>query len=789
LLPRAARTRSVAACVLVLGMAIAASVASADFGDSDTLGQTTLDQRIVPNGDAGFRELALGPGEPNYTVREEGVGTAQAGRPARRTSLLYFGQLTDFQLADEESPARVEFIDTGPFNAAWRPQEALQPQVDDAMIRQINSFAGASPVAAGDGSQRSMDFTINTGDSADSQQLNETQWVRELMEGGQVSPGSGINPLTSGDPLCATLGLAGLVADGSAPQNYTGVQDFDDYAEGPAPQIYDPDTPTSSYSDWPQYTGLMDRAQQPFEAAGLDVPSYVTFGNHDGLVQGNAAANAAYELVSTGCIKATSPVLADPGSLTDALGALNPANLLNLLNTQPTRIGLVPPDPRRQFVSKKQYKDVFLSGTQADGHGFAYIDPAENAAANGAAGYYSWSPAPGFRFIALDTVSEAGVIGPSADGNVDDPQFQWLQGELDEATANDELVVIMSHHAIPSLTADIPDEAAPPCTVQNPAYAHDINPGCDVDPRNSAPIHLGPDLDALLQQYPHVIAWVAGHSHVNSVEAHPNPSGEGGFWSIRVAAEADWPQQTRLLEIFDNEDGTLSIFGTILDHAGDATAPAPGNASSFDVEDLASVGRTLAYNDTQKGGRGCDGGPCGEGGVSDRNVELLVADPREEDGGGDGGGGNGAGGDRECDANPVEGTEGKDDLRGTDLPERLSGRDGNDRLRGGDGDDCLRGGTGNDRVRGGFGADLVKGNPGADRVGGGQGKDRLGGGTGADRLRGGPSKDRIKAGGGNDLIRADDGKAEKVSCGNGNRDRVVADDDDRVSGCEIVKRR
>ena len=71
-------------------------------------------------------------------------------------------------------------------------------------------------------------------------------------------------------------------------------------------------------------------------------------------------------------------------------------------------------------------------------------------------------------------------------------------------------------------------------------------------------------MQALLLRHPHVVAWVAGHSHVNSIEAH---SGErGGFWSIRVAAEIDWPQQSRLIEFMDNRDGTLSIFGTILDH-------------------------------------------------------------------------------------------------------------------------------------------------------------------------------------------------------------------------------
>ena len=52
----------------------------------------------------------------------------------------------------------------------------------------------------------------------------------------------------------------------------------------------------------------MDKAQQAFTADGLDVPSYVAFGNHDALVQGNAAANVAFEQVATGCLKPIGPV-------------------------------------------------------------------------------------------------------------------------------------------------------------------------------------------------------------------------------------------------------------------------------------------------------------------------------------------------------------------------------------------------------------------------------------------------------------------------------------------------
>jgi Calcineurin-like phosphoesterase len=663
-----------AALVLTLG---ASSLAAAD-----PLGVSTLQQRIVPDGAAGFDQLGTGPGEP-YTLREAGFGAAQPGREARRTSIAYFGQLSDFQLADEESPARVEFLDPdgSPFEAAYRPWEALEPFIDDAMIRQVDAFSGASPVASGDGSRAPMSFAIDTGDSADSQQLNETEWVRTLLEGGTLDPNSGIDPSGYTHPLCPPVGVPGA----AEAARYTGVQDYGDYNEGLSPYFYGPDEPRGAAAGLPPYPGLMDRAQQPFQAAGLDVPSYVAFGNHDGLVQGNQAADAAIEQVATGCTKTMEGV--------------------------PT---LVPPDPARRYVSKAQFKRVFEEGSQPDGHGFGDVDPAQEAASNGAAGYYSFVPAPGLRMVALDTVCDGGVTGPCADGNVDDPQYRWLEDVLEKATGANQLVVIFSHHAIPSLTADVPDEAAPPCTGPD-SHGHDANPGCDVDPRNSQPIHLGDDMVALLHRYPNVIAWVAGHSHVNDVTPYPDPSGNGhGFWSIRVAAEADWPQQARLLQVFDNHDGTLSIFGTIVDHASEATAPTPGtDAASLSPANLASIGRTLSYNDSQTGARACAPEPCGEGGPEDRNVELLVDDPRPDlgpplqvrpvrraVGAGTGGG--------PC-AHRVLGTRKSERLRGTRRGDLILARGGRDRIKPRGGADCVYAGRGADKVRArGGGRDTIR---------------------------------------------------------------------------------
>jgi metallophosphoesterase (TIGR03767 family) len=696
---------SIGAAMLLLGAALVAAAGAA----SNPFGTTTLEQRVVPDGAAGFDQLGVGPGE-GYAVREGGFGAAQAGRAARRAPLAYFGQLSDFQLADEESPARVEFVDPAgpPVEAAFRPWEALQPFIDEAMIRQLNAFADAAPVPAGDGTRPPMDFTIDTGDSADNQQLNETEWVRTLLEGGTLDPNSGIDPTGYSHALCPPVGVPG--AEEAA--RYTGVQDYDDYAEGLSPYFYDPDDPRGAAAGWPSYPGLMDRAQQPFAATGLAVPSYVSFGNHDALAQGNQAANASFEQVATGCRKPMEGALGDLEGLAD----LTPEALLDLVASNPSATSLVPPDPDRRYVSKAQYKQVFLEGTQPDGHGFAQVDPAEQAASGGAAGYYSFVPVEGLRMIALDTVCEGGVTGPCADGNVDDPQFRWLEEELKEATAADQLVVLFSHHAIPSLTANVPDEAAPPCSAPD-THGHDVNPGCDVDPRPSTPIHLGADLIALLHRYPHAIAWVAGHSHVHDVTPYPAPGGDHGFWSVRVAAEADWPQQTRLLQVFDNRDGTLSLFGTVVDHASEATAPPSGTeASTLSPTDLASIGRTLSYNDHQSGGLACEPDPCGEGAPEDRNVELLIADPRRtaaaagegRASAGQGRGGRGGAGGDGC-LNRIAGTARGETVRGTSERDLLLARGGADRVRPRGGADCVLAGRGRDRVyaRGG-GSDSIR---------------------------------------------------------------------------------
>jgi hypothetical protein len=612
-------------------MAAASEAHEASPDAHTTEEQTVREGPLLDPAKPGFFQLVAGPGSP-YVVRRIAPAGVTSARGDRRRSLAYFGQLTDFQLADEESPARVEFVDRGP-SSAWRPQEAFHPFAIDYSLRQMNNFAGASPVTQAGGARARMGLALLTGDNSDNQQTNETLWVRQLLEGERVDPNSGrrVNDYAE----CGPVGQAALLAKGVPPEpTYVGVQDYSDYF--PAHDFYDPNQPSGPmWANWPRYQGLMDRAQVAFDPAGLAVPSYIANGNHDGLVQGNEDANQEYERIATGCVKLVTTTSNFPfGPPTSP----NPSFLLG-----PGTSFFVPPDdPGRRFVDKVELKKIYSSGSQADDHGFAFVDPAEYAASGGSASYYAWDPVPGIRFVSIDTLSEGGVVEESSNGNIDDPQWKWLERELDQASKAGKLVVVFGHHPVRSLTADPPDEAAPPCTGQydaqgnysgtKDAHGHDPNPGCDLDRRPSTPVHLGQDLVGLFHGHPNVIAYVAGHTHENKII--PFEREGGGWWEINTSAVADWPQQNRLIEVMDNRDGTLSIFGTVLDHSSPHAIPSPtadtGTVAGFSVPDLAALGRSFSYNDPQSDRARPPNDPTGADGMpEDRNVELLLLDPRK----------------------------------------------------------------------------------------------------------------------------------------------------------------
>ncbi|MBJ7329340.1 MAG: metallophosphoesterase [Solirubrobacteraceae bacterium] len=610
--------RGVGVAALVVTAAALPAVALAD-----PAGKATTEETIVRGSGSGFVTLTTRGGE-SHLVRTD-LAKPKSGRASRRSSLLMFAQVTDPQVADAMSPARIELFDPAgsPLTAAHRPQELLGAWSFDAVVRNINANR-TSTIKPGSGKRGKVKFAISTGDLADNQQENEVDRVRTILDGGRVDT-------FSGKAISATNPCSGATPEQIAQMNaavaaraYTGVQDYDDYPGVPPTRyagFWDPDTaspaPGGLYGSFPRYPGLLDRALKGMSASGLAIPWYVAFGNHDALVQGNAPASIALiQTFSVGCLKPFPSAGLDP----DSVKGKSESDIFKGL-TDPTFLGqllggakMVPPDPERRFLSKSEFKKAV--GSASKNHGFGYQSPSVKKATNGSMGYYAFSPRKGVRFITLDTIAEGG----GASGNLDDPQYKWLEKEL--KANKDNLVLISSHHTIATMNNVTPDEEAGACSAT-------LTVGCDADPQKSTPIHQGnkgsKSVQSLLLKYPQVVAWINGHTHHNGVIAHKKSG--GGFYEINTASHIDWPQQSRTVEIMDNDDGTISIFGTILDSYSKVAAPKPGPAAGFSDGQLGSLARLIAANDPQS--EATTGDEDGRGSRNDRNVELVINDPRD----------------------------------------------------------------------------------------------------------------------------------------------------------------
>jgi metallophosphoesterase (TIGR03767 family) len=464
----------------------------------------------------------------------------------------------------------------GLLQSAYRPWEMLTLQIAEAMARRVRQFTSGAPVTG-----RPLDFTISTGDNSDNTQYNEVRWHIDLLDGGKtITPDSG--NLTK----------------------WEGVGGSDDYDTSYwHPNGTPPFSTTDDYrAKWgyPTVTGLLDLCRRPFTSTGLGTDWYSVFGNHDGLVQGNAPSLGVLSAIATGSLKVTGlPLGIDPVPLIQAVAAGDSTALVTLLTLGPAKI--VTADPRRRLLSKSQTVAEYFTTTGTPvGHGYTQQNLSSDTA------YYAFERGP-FHCISLDTVDPYGY----SEGSIDGPQLAWLTAQLQAnssryldangnwvaGTGQDKLILIFSHHTV--------------ATMNNPI-------GIDR--------HQGSEVLSLLLRFPNVIAWVNGHTHHNEVVPHARAAtaaAGGGFWEINTAAHVDWPSQSRIIEVVDNGDATLSIFGTIIDDAAPAgwSAPALNNPLQ-----LAALARELAVNDPQRDAETAvrDGK---RGTLADRNVELVVKKP------------------------------------------------------------------------------------------------------------------------------------------------------------------
>ncbi|MBA3359394.1 MAG: TIGR03767 family metallophosphoesterase, partial [Thermoleophilaceae bacterium] len=93
-------------------------------GGAQGRARTTFEQTILDRD--GDNRLEPGPRD-DYEVRAELGGPPAPDRSRTRVPQIFFGQMTDMHVVDEESPLRVEFLDRigPPFTSAYRPQEGL----------------------------------------------------------------------------------------------------------------------------------------------------------------------------------------------------------------------------------------------------------------------------------------------------------------------------------------------------------------------------------------------------------------------------------------------------------------------------------------------------------------------------------------------------------------------------------------------------------------------------------------------------------------------------------------
>jgi metallophosphoesterase (TIGR03767 family) len=526
-------------------------------------GVSTLQQAIAigPKVNRSYRSLVTRTGEP-HVPRIDLTGQEPAvARAAARRSLLYLGHLSDMHLMDAQSPARLEPMivqNHSTWGGAFRPQDTLTTHVAAAMVTsiadlRISQLTGA-PLAA----------AFVTGDTADMLSHLETRWYVDLLDGVPIVPNSG------------AVGV------------YEGVQAWSE-----AYWAWHPEDPTGDWfgiQGFPAVPGMLEAAvTQEVRSPGLPVPWYGVYGNHDVTWLGTLGVPAAVRSLAIGDRKYYD-WMAEGLDFVESWSAEN-SGINRMIHSLTRNLGFhlgsksVTADPARKLLQQQDFMVAHFQTTPNPGpvgHGFtqANLDTGQT--------YWSADIGPFVRAFGLDTCNQ--IAGP--DGAVPEAQFEWLKAGLAQAQKENKLALIFSHHNSATLENDAALATAP----QRLVHAEEFI--------------------ATLLQYPNAIAWMNGHTHINTITAHPRTDNTGGLWEITTASCIDYPQQQQVIEIVDNRDGTLSLFTTALDHA----APAEWKGDLSPVG-LAGLSRELSANDW------VETPSLRIGSQLDRNCELLLPAP------------------------------------------------------------------------------------------------------------------------------------------------------------------
>lgn len=544
--------------------------------------------------------------------------------------LLRFVQFTDDHIIDDEGQAINGASPTDPlhptFEAAQRLQEEYSDEVMNDMVRGVNDCHAQHPA----------EFVMVTGDSADLTTVAETRRFIDNLDGTYDEMSAFETSCRAGLPEGTPEELAVQQCTRFTGRGVADTQSVDPDPEDPSYQFL-PSRSSQQLLNAEQAAltgraadGSVDPTRQTFtrspglpevlrcyegeagcENISLAMPWYVAFGNHDGYVRGTVAIGS----------------------------GINEAVLAT---------------GRHYMLGQHEFIDEFFYTRGLPGpvgHGFGFADAArmtDDDTRND--GYYAFDAGQGaLRMIVFNTLIDG--VDPRiptellrnpfalSDGTLDTAQFEWLKAELAQALERRQLVMVFSHHA---------DLTFAEFGMFAQAVPTDLTAA---------------QVDAELASWPHVLAWVAGHTHrhrirpfvitrgadgrlTGSNKAAPDAA-EGivtpvackvpgvrrdgrphcnGFWQIETASLIDHPQEQRLIEVFDNRDGTATLRGPVLTHSFERSRKLAAADDRCQLFLLDPAGLQTLSSDAGVDAL-CKFGGTRQGTPKDRNVDLMVAMP------------------------------------------------------------------------------------------------------------------------------------------------------------------
>ena len=185
------------------------------------------------------------------------------------------------------------------------------------------------------------------------------------------------------------------------------------------------------------------------------------------------------------------------------------------------------------------------------------------------------------RFVILDTTARTG----GSDGLLTSADLAVLTAQLDQALIDDKWVMLASHHAAGSLTTT----GGSLGTVDDPTAVTTAQ------------------FTDLVTSYDNILFSFVGHTHRHRIA---ELAGNGrAVVEVMTAAVADFPHQSRIVEIWDMDNGWVMLRATCVDFSTD------GDALAEEARRLGILDYTSGWADESVSM------------VTDRNVEIYLPAP------------------------------------------------------------------------------------------------------------------------------------------------------------------